>query len=518
MQDASVYRFNQFELRAAQRKLLRQGVEVELGDRAFDVLVALVERNGEVVTKSQLLDLVWPDVAVEESNVQVQVSALRKQLGRNAIATIQGRGYRFTAPLEEAVSLPTVVADKNRNTLPFKDRTSTSFWVAVQPFEFTGQDSQLSDLAAGLTEEIVTGLSRFSYLRVLTKDSSRARYVLEGSLRQAGSELRVTAKLIDTSTGANLWAENYTRPYSPDNIFEMQDSLAPTIVSTVAEMNGVLTHSMWVTLRDRDPETLTPYEAMVRGLGYLESLTPEEHRLSLSALLRAIKKEPNHCGCLAILSMIYADGYLWGFCEDEKSADLGVAYAKRAVDIEPSDGLAHYALTWAYSVRREIPEFRAAADRALELNPWDGGMQAGIGMFLAYSGEWEKGCALIQQAMQLNPRHPGWYWLPLAMNAYRGKDYSQARDYTLRANLPGFFRTYMMFAMVQGQLGNRDEAAEALDQMLAMNPDFADHARQELEKWYAEPAFIEHVLDGLRKAGFRERVAALPAIRPIDQI
>jgi predicted ATPase/DNA-binding winged helix-turn-helix (wHTH) protein len=104
MRDDAVYRFDEFELRVSQRQLLRQGVKVELGDRAFDVLVALIERSGQVVTKSQLLDLVWPSLSVEESNVQVQVSALRKHLGPKAIATVQGRGYRFTAPLEEAAS------------------------------------------------------------------------------------------------------------------------------------------------------------------------------------------------------------------------------------------------------------------------------------------------------------------------------------------------------------------------------------------------------------------------------
>ncbi len=102
MKDQPVYWFGRFELRASERKLLRQGMVVDIGDRAFDVLVALVVRRGQVVTKSQLLDLVWPDVAVEESNVQVQVSALRKCLGPDVIATIQGRGYRFTAPVEGA--------------------------------------------------------------------------------------------------------------------------------------------------------------------------------------------------------------------------------------------------------------------------------------------------------------------------------------------------------------------------------------------------------------------------------
>lgn len=120
--------------------------------------------------------------------------------------------------------------------------------------------------------------------------------------------------------------------------------------------------------------------------------------------------------------------------------------------------------------------------------------------------------------MQLNPRHPGWYWFPLAMDAYRRKDYPQALDYALQINLPGFFRTHMLLAAVHGQLGNREEAAEALRELLAINPDFAGGTRQELEKWFSEPSFIEHMLDGLRKAGFREGSATLPAVRPIEKI
>ena len=143
---------------------------------------------------------------------------------------------------------------------------------------------------------------------MLTKGTTGARYVLEGSLRQAGGQLRAAVKLIDTSTGANLWAENYTRSYSPDTVFELQDSLAPPIVATIAEMNGVLAHSMWTTLRDRDPLTLTPYEAMLRSFGYYESFTPEEYRLALAGLKRAIEQEPNHAGCLTMLAIVYANG------------------------------------------------------------------------------------------------------------------------------------------------------------------------------------------------------------------
>jgi TolB-like protein len=162
------------------------------------------------------------------------------------------------------------------------------FWVAVMRFKFSGTSPELAALAEGLTEEIAACLSQFSYFRVMTTAAPGARYAIEGSLRQSGGQLRVAVRLIDSETGANLWAENYARAWSPDAVFETQDSLVPTIVSTIAETNGVLAHSAWIALRDRDPATLTPYEAMLRSFGYNEHLTPDEHRLALVGLKRAI--------------------------------------------------------------------------------------------------------------------------------------------------------------------------------------------------------------------------------------
>ena len=377
-----------------------------------------------------------------------------------------------------------------------------AFWIAVLPFKFSGASPDLTALAEGLTEEIVAGLSRFSYLRVLTKGPSGARYVLEGSLRQAGGQLRVGVKLIETSTSANLWAENYTRPYSPEAVFEIQDSLAPPIVSTIAEMNGVLAHSMWVALRDRAPETLTPYEAMLRSFGFYQHLTLDEYQLALTVLKRAIDLAPDHSGCLAMLAIVYANGHVLGFGIDEKQADLSVSFARRAVAADSSNHFAHFALAVAHVVRKDIPAFRSAAERALALNSMDGFQMGEIALWTSYSGDWQRGRELMERAMALNPRHPGFFWYPLVHDAYRQKDYSRARDYALRVNLPGQFWTHLVLAMVNGQLGNRDAAADALRELLAIYPDFADHARQELEKFFfLQPAHAEHVLEGLRKAG-----------------
>ncbi len=296
-----------------------------------------------------------------------------------------------------------------------------AFWIAVMPFKCSVASPDLTALAEGLTDEIVAGLSRFSYLRVLTKGSSGARYVLEGNLRQAAGQLRVAVKLTDASTNANLWAENYTRPYSPEAVFEIQDSLAPPIVSTIAEMNGVLAHSMWVALRDRAPETLTPYEAMLRSFGFYQHLTLDEYQLALSVLKRAIHSAPDHSGCLAMLAIVYANGHVLGFGMEEKQADLSVSFARRAVAADSSNHFAHFALALAHVVRRDLPAFRTAAERALALNAMDGFQIGEIALWTSYSGDWERGRELMERAMALNPRHPSFLWYPLVHDAYRGR-------------------------------------------------------------------------------------------------
>ena len=134
-------------------------------------------------------------------------------------------------------------------------RADEGFWVAVLPFKYSGNVAELTALAEGLTEDIVTGLSRFSYLRVIARSSTSrlanqvvdvhsagkelgARYVMEGSLRQAGTKLRLAVQLVDASSGAHLWAENFERTFSPEAVFELQDDLVPRIVSTVADQRG----------------------------------------------------------------------------------------------------------------------------------------------------------------------------------------------------------------------------------------------------------------------------------------
>src|SRR6476619_5108758 len=189
--------------------------------------------------------------------------------------------------------LPEKLRQAKNQTAPGAVRADEGFWVAVLPFKYSGTNADLTALADGMTEEIVTGLSRFSYLRVIALGSTAryanqavdirsagkelgARYVIEGSLRQDGARLRVAVQLVDTISGAHLWAETYDRAFSSEEIFTLQDDIVPRIVSTVADMHGVLPRSMSEVVRQKASDQMSPYEALLRSFGYNERFTPED--------------------------------------------------------------------------------------------------------------------------------------------------------------------------------------------------------------------------------------------------
>jgi TolB-like protein len=396
-------------------------------------------------------------------------------------------------------------------------RAEEGFWVAVLPFKYNGANADLTALAEGLTEEIVTGLFRFSYLRVISLSSTSryahgaidvrsagkelgARYVMEGSLRQAGTKLRIATQLVDASSDVNLWAETYERPFRPEAIFELQDDVVPRIVSTVADTHGVLPHTMSEVLRNRNPDQLTPYEAVLRSFAHFQRVNAEEHAAARAGLERAVQQAPGNADCWAMLSMMYKEEHTHGFNLRPDSLGRALAAARRAVEAAPSNHLAYHALAATLFFRRELPAFRNAADRAVALNPMDGFTMAYLGFLIAYAGDWERGCALAEQARGLNPHHPGWYWFPSVLDAYRRSDYRGALDFALKVNMPGFWRTNVALAAAYGQLGELEAARNAVQQLLAVRPDFAVLAREELGKWW-DAELVEHLIEGLRKAG-----------------
>ena len=320
-------------------------------------------------------------------------------------------------------------------------RADEGFWVAVLPFKYGGTDSSLTALAEGLTEEIVTGLSRFSYLQgdraqldfaLRQRVGGRAfrwqgtRRALRDGRQSCDRRERGCASRCSSWTrvsGAHLWAESYERTFSPEAVFELQDDLVPRIVSTVADMHGVLPRSMSEAAAQPHSRGVEPLRGRAAQLRLLRSGSPPK------SLPRRAPAWNWRCGRRRPMPMpgrcwrwLCVQDYAQGFNLQADSLASGLTAARRAVEAAPSNHLAHFSLAQALFFRKEFQGFRNAAERAVALNPMDGNSIAFLGELLTYAGDWERGLALAERAKQLNPNHPGWYWYADFYDAYRRGD------------------------------------------------------------------------------------------------
>jgi TolB-like protein len=521
-------RFGAFEVDLATGELWKSGRKLKLTGQPFSVLAILLERPGEVVSREQFQRRLWPDTFVDvDHNLNTAINKIRETLADSKerprfVETLPRRGYRFIAPIESG-DLPTRApsADAAPSASRMKDsaraRAEDGFWIAVLPFKLSDADADLADGAMALVEEIVTGLSRFSYLRVISLSSTSqyagksvdvraagkelgARYVIEGSLRHAGLRVRVAAQLVDCNSGAHLWAETYDRSFSPQAAFDLCDDVVPRIVSTIADTHGVLPRSMSEVLRTRDPSSLSPYEAVLRSFAHFQRVSADEHAPARAALERAVQQAPHYPDAWAMLSLIYKEEFTHRFNLLPDPLGRALAAAQRALEGAPSNHLAYHALASVEFFRNQLDAFQIATARAVALNPMDGFTLAYLGFLTAYGGDWERGGALSAKARSLNPHHPGWYWFVPCFDAYRKGEYRTSLEFAHKVRIPGFWRTQLAIAASCGQLGQHSAANEALQTLLMQRPEIAHLSRQELAIWW-QPDMVEHLIAGLRKAG-----------------
>ena len=401
-------------------------------------------------------------------------------------------------------------------------RAEEAFGVAVLPFKCSG-DAEMESFADGLSQDISTGLSRFRYLSVVASATSSrikgetgderaqgsklgARYALEGSIRKGGSTIRLSAQLVDGQTGAQLWAETYNRDLQNSSIFAVQDDIAARIVATVADSYGVLVHSIRAAMRQKDDASLSPIEWQFQYFAYREQITPGAHAELRSRLERVLERNDRQSELWACLAQIYVDEYAFGFRGDANSLDRALAAARRAVELDRANQFALVALAQVHFFRRDLSAFHPAAERAMALNPLNTDAVGILGLEIVHSGKFERGTAIVRRAMELNANHAGWmHFAPLWDHFHKG-EYEQALECANRVDVPGLFWPYLVVASASGHLGRRAEAEAAVRDLLALDAEFAAHARANIESWHFASGLLEPILEGLRLAGL-----AIPA-------
>ena len=353
-----------------------------LGSRALGILGMLVERAGELVSRAEIMVAVWPETVVEDSNLNVQIAALRRVLDegrteRSCIQTFPGRGYRFTAPVTRVAADASALPASGLPALP--DKPS----IAVLPFANMSGDPEQEYFADGTVEEIITALSRIRWLFVIARNSSftykgqaidvkqigrelGVRYVLEGAVRKAGDRVRISAQLIDATTGAHLWADRFDGLL--EDIFELQDKVA---VSVAGVIEPTLEAAEIRRSADRPTNDLTALDFYLRALPDLDAFGKNGLLRALDLLGQAIERDPRYGPALALAAHCHQGLEVNGWTDDPEAARrTSIDLARRALRSGADDPnvLALAAFVLGY-FGEDIFVSLGLIDRCLTLNP-----------------------------------------------------------------------------------------------------------------------------------------------------
>ena len=392
--------------------------------------------------------------------------------------------------------------------------------IVVLPFENLSSEPAKAYLAGGMTEEILTSLAQFKELFVYARETGAhyssatsyqelhrelgVRYVLDGSVREADGRIRVTARLSDTTTGVQLWASAYEDVGSGADLFQVQSDIAQSVVVEVAQPYGIIARADMQLMRGKAPESLSAYQCVLQVLDYYRHMSPTRVEEARGCLERATESDPEYADAWALLGMSYLDQIRLRMAprsHDQDFLDRALHAAQRAAEIAPDGALAYRSLLLVHSFRGEIEEAMAAGERAVAVSPNNAEILAEFGMRLALMGRWERGIALIGEAIARNPVHPGWYHTAPALNFYRQGRYAEALEEAMQIDAPGWVHNHTILAMIYGQLGQEEEARAAARRILELDPDFEENAWYELQLRNFPEQMAEHMAEGLRNAG-----------------
>jgi len=505
----SVIDFGPFSLDSGTGALQRDGVPLPMGQRAAALLRILIERQDEAVSKDDLLQAAWPAQAVAESNLTVQVAALRKLLGNDErgqswIATVARRGYRFNGVVRQAGE----IADAAPK---FADRPS----IAILPFDNMSGDPEQGYFSDGITHGIISALSKFAGLLVIAGNSSfryrgfgldltqlgrelGAGYVLEGGVRRNEGRIRIAARLVDASIGTHLWAETYER--TTGDLFAVQDEVAESIVGLLV---AYVTRAEQERSRRKKPENWRAYDCYLRGLDLERPWAHPGYLDCRQMMQRAIIVDPGFAPAYPILAATYVRSwqeprdplYL-----DPKAIETALTTAQHALHLDPLLPEGHAMMGWALFWRREHDRAITAYERALAINSnladWR------YGQILAHAGRPEDGIEALHRARRLDP------FMVARWHAFVGHAYFILRRYEKALALlresaeraPTFWPGQAWLASLCGHLGLHEEACRAIGSIRAIMPDFSVRDWQQMASYRYE-ADLAHVLDGLRMAG-----------------
>src|SRR5262245_55361066 len=424
--------------------------------------------------------------------------------------TLAAVQYLSRPPLSPQSSV--LVTQEAQSAFSLPDKPS----IVVLPFVNMSKDPEQEYFSDGITEDLTSALSKISSLFVIARNSAftykgkavkvqdvstelGVRYVLEGSVRKADNQVRITAQLIDATTGGHLWAERYDRPLQ--DIFALQDDVVRKIVTTL-KLQLTLQEQGIVVRKTTD--NLAAYDYFLRGVESYNRSTREANAQARQMFEQALALDPQYAEAYALLCWIYDRAWGLQWSQDPQTLERALVQAQQAVALDDSLPLAHLALGRVFMWKKQHDQAIAEVERAIALDPNDADSYAWLGAILDFAGRPEEAIGLIEQAMRLNPHYSPFYVFVLGHSYYLMGRYEEAIAAYKKAltRNPNLLEAHFNLAVVYSELGREEEARAEAAEILRISPNFS------LETWkqmipYKDPAVVERQLAALRKAGLK---------------
>jgi len=535
--EQEIFRFKDFRLDIGKGRLSGPEGEIVLRRKSFDLLVYLVRHAGRVVPKDELIEAIWPDVAVTDDSLTQCIHDIRQALGPTGpelLRTVPRRGYLFAEA--EPADIP-VIADKPRHrdwrsgavaavlalialgglawalfpTAPPATKAS----IAVLPFDNLSGDDETGRLAGGITEDIITDLARFREFDVIARNSVEAykgrptdireigqaldvRYVLEGSLQREGERVRVTGQLIDTQTGAHVWSERWDRPAA--DVFDVQTELAQTVTGKLAGIAGTIVTADAQAARRKRPSDLSAYDLFVLASEAKQQETKESIAKCFTLIDQALKIDPAFARAWIMLGSCHAFSMRWSDNWDKTHA-LYVAALRRAVELDPLDADAHAGLGMALALGGDLKQGEMEFDKAMSLNPNSADVLTRFAYWALTFKRTEEGAKAAERAVRLDPNARPWALRFQSAGLFYGGRLAEA--IRVRQKVPKEMFTesdYIELASFLAAAQRVDEAKALAAEALTVLPHIS------IEGWTGDPGWLEEdrqkAIALMRLAGF----------------
>jgi adenylate cyclase len=390
--------------------------------------------------------------------------------------------------------------------------------IAVMQFENASHDAEQDVFAVGLTENVITRLSRFDSVAVIARNSTAqyagqaidvrlvgndlgAHYVVEGSVQILDTKVRVSAQLLNAEDGTHLWAETYDRDLTTANVFEIQDDITARISGIIASAWGLVNRAELAAIKDRPPESLEAWECSLRVIAYYDAISPDLHAEVRDCLERSVEDEPGYARAWIDLGNIYLEEHRISFNPRPNSIDRALEAVRRGIALAPDIEDGQATLAEINFARGEVELFLAAADKALAMNADNADMLGSFGHKMINAGHTERGIALMRRAVELNANHPEWYQFAFFNYYWQLDDMDAALEAIQKVDMPDFFWTHVCRAEVYSRLGRVEEAREAVARVLELYPDFGANIWSEIAIWNVPPNVADSYVEALRGAG-----------------